>query len=61
MLQHLEKGEIEMKTIITRKSLEEMVINTLNKGATMEEIHRLIEKLNVQVREGQNENNRLFN
>lgn len=39
-----------MQTYITRKSLEEMVINTLNKGATMEEVHRLIDKMNIKVR-----------
>lgn len=43
---------MEIKTYMTRKTLEEMVINTLNKGSSMEEVHKLIEKLNVQVREG---------
>lgn len=43
---------MEIKTYMTRKTLEEMIFNTLSKGASMEEVHKLIEKLNVQVREG---------
>lgn len=39
-----------MKTYMTRKTLEEMVINTLKKGATMEQVHELIKRLNVVVR-----------
>lgn len=39
-----------IKTIMTRKTLEEMVINTLNKGANMDLVYKLIKKLNIQIR-----------
>lgn len=45
-----------MKTFITRKNLEDMIFNTLSKGATMEEVHKLIDKLNIVVREGSEKN-----
>lgn len=39
-----------MKGFITRTNLEQMVINTLKKGATMQEVYKLLDKLNIQIR-----------
>lgn len=44
-------GEI-MKGYIKRSDLEQIVINTLLAKGNMEEVYKLIKKLNIQVREG---------
>lgn len=41
-----------IKTFIKRSELENLVIKTLAKGYTMEAINLVLDKLNIQVREG---------
>lgn len=41
-----------IKTFIKRSELENLVIKTKAKGYSMEAIHQLLDKLNLQIREG---------
>ena len=41
-----------IKTFIKRTTLENLVIRTKAKGYSMEAIHQLLDKLNLQIREG---------
>lgn len=42
-----DKEELNMKLYISEENLNELVINTLKAGYTMEQVHELLEQLNV--------------
>ena len=42
-----DKGELNMKLYISEENLNELVINTLKAGYTMEQVHEILDKLNV--------------
>lgn len=43
----LDKEKLNMKLYIAEENLNELVINTLKAGYTMEQVHEILDKLNV--------------
>ena len=42
-----DKERLNMKLYISEENLNELVINTLKQGYTMEQVHEILDKLNV--------------